>query len=202
MTEHYSRRQLLQWVGSAGGSAAVYQVSIALGLIPAMTQTARAQVVSLKGSKRSVVLLGAGLSNLAIAYELEKAGYQCTIVEASGRIGGRNLTIRSGDIIDEIGQPQKCEFDDAPHLYFNAGPARIPAQHRLLLGYCRELGVELEIFVNENRHALVQDDNSYAGKPLQIREYIADARGFMTELLVKAIEAKERGHRTDSARIT
>ena len=190
MTEHYSRRQLLQWVGSAGGSAAVYQVSIALGLIPAMTQTARAQVVSLKGSKRSVVLLGAGLSNLAIAYELEKAGYQCTIVEASGRIGGRNLTIRSGDIIDEIGQPQKCEFDDAPHLYFNAGPARIPAQHRLLLGYCRELGVELEIFVNENRHALVQDDNSYAGKPLQMREYIADARGFMTELLVKAIDQK------------
>lgn len=190
MSENYSRRQLLQWVGNAGGSAAVYQVSIALGLIPAFTQSAKAQVSQLEGVKRDVVLLGAGLCNLAIAYELEKAGFDCTIIEASGRVGGRNLTIRSGDVIDEIGQPQVCEFDDEPHLYLNAGPARIPAHHHLVLGYCRELGVELEVFINENRHALTQDDNSYGGKPIQIREYVADARGFMTELLAKAVDRK------------
>ena len=190
MSQHYSRRQLLRWVGSAGGSAALFQVSVALGLLPALTKSAKAQVVKARGERRSVVLLGAGLCNLAITYELEKAGYDCTIIEASRRIGGRNLTVRSGDVIDEIGQPQKCEFDDAPHLYFNASVARIPAHHHLVLGYCRELGVELEVFVTENRHALVQDDNSYGGRPLQMREYVADARGFMSELMSKAIDTR------------
>jgi monoamine oxidase len=80
-----------------------------------------------------------------------------------------------------------CEFDDEPHLYFNAGPARIPADHQRLLGYCRELGVPLEIFVNENRNAWIQDDRMLAGRPIRNREYVTDVRGFMSELLAKCV---------------
>ena len=36
------------------------------------------------------------------------------------------MTLRHGDLVDEIGNRHYCEFDDEPHMYFNAGAARIP----------------------------------------------------------------------------
>ena len=188
MNNPVSRRQFLSRVGAVGGSAAVYQAAIGLGLVPAASLAApRARLDALTGrQRRSVVILGAGLSGLACAYELERAGYGCTVVEASHRIGGRVLTIRAGDLVDEMGNPQICGFDDHPSLYFNAGPARIPAHHRLVHHYCKALGVPLEVFVNENYHAWVQDPNAFGGKPVRMREFMADARGFMTELIAKS----------------
>jgi monoamine oxidase len=138
-----------------------------------------------------VVILGAGLSGLVCAYELERAGYEVTVIEASPRIGGRNFTVRGGDFIDEMGHPQVCDFDRHPNLYFNAGPARIAAQHRLILGYCKELEVALEYFMDGNRQAWVQDPNSDDGRPVRAGEYIASARGFMTELVAKSIRRRE-----------
>ncbi|MEM1435007.1 MAG: FAD-dependent oxidoreductase [Pseudomonadota bacterium] len=184
-----SRRHLLEKVGAVGGSAAVYQVALALGLMPGKA-AARPQLVEPLGSaRRSVVLLGGGLSSLMSAYELERAGYQCTILEASHRIGGRNLTLRAGDKIDEMGNPQTCTFDAAPHLYFNAGPARIPAHHHYLVHYCRELGVALETFTNTNYHAYVRDAELNGGERVRLRRFVADARGFIAELSSKAINA-------------
>ena len=101
-----------------------------------------------------LLILGAGISGLVAAYELGKAGYQCKILEASHRAGGRNFTIRHGDFIDELGNPQFCNFDKDPDLYFNAGPARIPAQHTAILHYCREFAVEMQMFCNYNKIAI------------------------------------------------
>ena len=39
-----------------------------------------------------VVVVGAGFSGLAAAYELSRAGYEVTVVEARNRIGGRVIT--------------------------------------------------------------------------------------------------------------
>lgn len=41
-----------------------------------------------------VVVLGAGIAGLSARYELGKAGYNCTVIEARGRSGGRNWTLR------------------------------------------------------------------------------------------------------------
>ena len=188
MPHPFTRRRFLAGVGAAGGSAALYQAAIGMGLIPAVSLAApRSRLQPLAGErKRSVVILGAGISGLACAYELERAGYDCTLIEASHRVGGRVLTLRSGDRVDEMGHPQVCQFDDHPDLYFNAGPARIPAHHRLVHHYCRELGVALEVFINENRQAYVHDPAAFGGRPVRMRDFVADARGFMTELLAKA----------------
>ena len=191
MEYQYSRRRFLNQVGAAGGSAAVYQMALALGLTPGKAHGAPKLVQPLKGARRSVVLLGGGLSSLMSAYELERAGYTCTILEASHRIGGRNMTIRSGDLIDEMGNQQRCEFDDNPHLYFNAGAARIPVHHHYLMHYCRTLGVELETFTNVNYNAWVHDSNSFGGRPIRFRQYVADARGFIAELSAKAVNVAE-----------
>jgi monoamine oxidase len=166
-------------------------MALALGLTPGRAHGAPEVVRPLNGASRSVVLLGGGLSSLMSAYELERAGYQCTILEASHRIGGRNLTIRSGDIVDEMGNQQRCEFDDDPNLYFNAGPARIPVHHHYLVHYCRTFGLDLETFTNVNYNAWVHDTNAFGGEPVRFRRYVADARGFIAELSAKSINTAD-----------
>ncbi len=182
-----SRRKVLEMIGAAGGSAATYQVATALGLVAAPGPMVKANVTRLRDTRRRVVILGAGVAGLTAAYELDRAGYECIVLEASHRPGGRVLTLRGGDIVDEVGNRQLCQFDDDPALYFNAGAARIPADHVALLQYCRELAVPLEVFVNDNRNAYVHDDRMFEGRPVRAREFITDARGFMSELLAKSV---------------
>ena len=191
MQKNYSRRQFLSLVGAAGGSTAIYQTSLALGLLPQTGPLALADIQQIGDHKKKVLILGAGISGLASAYELERAGYDCTVIEASKRIGGRNLTLRSGDHVDELGYDQICKFDDDPNLYFNAGPARIPGHHKHVLHYCREFKIPLETYVNDNRNAYTQDSSAFAGRPVRIREYMTDARGFMSELLHKAVNRND-----------
>lgn len=187
MTQAISRRRLLHLVGATAGSTAAYQAAIGLGLMSDARAVARPDLAPLGKGARRVVILGAGIAGLTAAYELSRKGYECILLEASHRAGGRNLTLRHGDLIDEIGNPQTCQFDVDPDLYFNAGPARIPGHHTTLLDYCKELGVELAPFINENRNAWVQDDAAFGGKPVRNREYVTDARGFLAELATKCV---------------
>ena len=168
------------------GSAAVYSLAAALGAVP---HSSRAQELILGAARpgRKVVILGAGIAGLTAAWELENTVYQVEILEAAHRIGGRSLTLRHGDIIDEIGNRQVCEFDDDPSLYFNSGPSRIPHEHATILEYCRKLGIPLETHINMNPGAWAQFDKFNDGKPVRIREFIADARGMLAELSQKGL---------------
>lgn len=186
MNRTLSRRAFLNAAGAVGGSTAVFRAAVALGLLPAAAHARPTRAALTKPKK--VLILGAGISGLTAAYELDKRGYQVQILEASFRAGGRNMTVRHGSRIDETGYPQVCNFDDDPDLYFNCGPARIPGHHQHLLDYCRELDVELAPFVNDNRNAWVQDDAMFGGKPVRAREYFSDSRGFVAELMAKSIK--------------
>lgn len=191
MSKPVSRREFLNLIGASGGSAAVLSASSALGLLPSTSVAASLDLLNPGSSKRQVAILGAGISGLTAAYELTKAGYDCVVLEASHRAGGRIFTVRSGDLIDEIGNRQYCEFDDEPHMYFNAGAARIPSTHRNLLHYTKELGVELEIFINECKNAYVQDDNMLGGKAIRNIDYTTHARGFMADIMAKSLSGIE-----------
>jgi monoamine oxidase len=79
---------------------------------------------------------------------------------------------------------QRVAFDQG--LYLNAGAARIPTSHRVILNYARRFGVELEPFVNVNRSA----GWDFGGKVVPERRMVNDMRGHMAELLAKAIDAK------------
>src|SRR5262245_50005685 len=125
MPQSLSRRQFLNLVGQAGGATAVYNTMAAIGLLPIPSAYAGPpDLVPASGAGIRVVVLGAGIAGLTTAYELSKAGYVCTVLEARNRPGGRNWTIRSGDTVEEIDSTQQCTFDAGDHMYFNAGPAR------------------------------------------------------------------------------
>ena len=190
MNSTISKRDFLQAIGAAAGAGAAWRGAQALGL--ARGGEARAETPDLprgSGAGRSVAILGAGIAGMAAAYELDRAGYRCTILEATGRAGGRNLTARRGDMIEEVDSRQRVAFDEAGHLYANLGPARIPHHHRTILSYCREFGVALEVFTNDNRAALYHDSERFGGRAVTARRAVSDMRGYIAEMLAKAVDA-------------
>ena len=182
-----TRRQILMRFGAAGGFAAAYAAARGLGLMgsdEAWAGTPDLQPDSGKGVR--VVILGAGVAGMSAAYELGKAGYQCTILEARDRTGGRNFSVRKGTVVEmSDGTRQVCQFDDG--YYFNAGPARIPSNHQATLGYCKQFGVQMETLVNYSGSGLIQTDRLNGGKPIQMRQAIYDYRGHMAELFAKCV---------------
>jgi monoamine oxidase len=183
-----SRRSFLMKVGQAGGYSAAFTMMQSLGLLP-VTAAAASTIEQPAGSGKgtSVVILGAGIAGLASAYELGKLGYDCTLLEARERVGGRNWTIRKGTKVEFTnGFTQNCEFADG--LYQNIGPARLPSVHHTMLGYCRELGVPLEVEVNTTRSAYFEAEGLNGGKSVQNRQMEYDTRGHVSELLAKCIK--------------
>ena len=180
-----SRRDFLLQVARAGGS--VLAAMSALGLL-AQDRGRPQELRDLPRLQRAcrVVILGAGAAGLCAAHELVKLGYTVRVLEARDRPGGRIWTVRRGDRETELsGVGQTCTFDEGH--YFNAGPARIPQQHTTTLEYCREFGVQMEVFSNYNEAAYVHQGATNLKR--RIREVRADYEGHTAELLAKALSA-------------
>ncbi len=133
------------------------------------------------GRGRRIVILGGGAAGLATAYELGRLGYECVLLEARSRPGGRVWTVRGGTTETEAGNPaQTCRFDEG--LFLNAGAMRLSHHHETTLDYCREFGVKLVPFPHFNEAAFVHVD----GHPrMRIKEFDTDMRGHTAELLAK-----------------
>ena len=180
-----TRRKLLTRIGMTAGSVAMYQ---------AMTQLGHAAGTDFKsppalaGAKpgTSVLVLGAGLAGMLAAYELRRAGYSVRVLEFQNRSGGRNISLRGGDTLTELGgATQTVAF--APGNYINPGPWRIPYHHRALLHYCKAFGVALEPFIEVNHNALLHSSRSFGGAPQRYRDVMSDFTGHTAELLAKAV---------------
>ena len=180
----FTRRDMLLRIGAVGGAGATFAAMQALGL--AATTPAGAVDFALpkgSGDGKSVAILGAGIAGLVAAYELRQAGYDVTLLEARERIGGRAWTIRGAETVTQIDRPtQRSAFSEGQ--YFNAGPARIPSSHHLILDYAKRFGVPLEVFVNSNNSA----GWDFNGQVEPQRRMTVDMRGHIGELLAKAID--------------
>ena len=184
-----TRRSLIHLVGQGAGVSAAYATMAAMGflLTPAPAFSGAPELPAGSGNGKRVAILGAGIAGMTAAYELARAGYECKVIEATRKAGGRNVTFRGGDVVRETGGMQTVDFDPDPDLYFNAGPARLPYHHEAILDYCRKFGVELEPIINDNRGAFFQDDRVFGGKPVRNRQLVNDTRGAIAELLAKAV---------------
>src|SRR6266700_5399837 len=156
-----TRRQFLTRVAEAGGYNAAFVTMQSLGLMPVAASAASApNLPADSGRGVKVVVLGGGTAGLVSAYELGKAGFQCTVLEARERPGGRVWTVRNGSTVEFAGgQRQTASY--TANNYFNAGAARIPSIHRTILAYCTELGVPLEIEINTSRSTLLANDKAF-----------------------------------------
>src|SRR5437868_362955 len=123
----FSRRRFLRQLGIATGAASVIGTALNPGRLMAETSP----------NPKTIIIIGAGMSGLCAAYELEKRGHKVTILEANtSRIGGRVFTHR---------------FADGHHGEF--GALRVPAGHNLTRHYASVLGVQLRPFVQSNPEA-------------------------------------------------
>jgi len=182
-----TRREFLTRVGQAGGYSAAFLAMQGMGIAAARGGKAPALTVAPgTGKGVKVVILGGGISGLVTAYEMKALGFECTVLEARERPGGRNWTVRGGDkVVFTDGSEQTCAFETGH--YQNFGPARLPSVHGTMLGYCRKLGVQLEVEVNTSRSSFLQNDSANGGKPVVQRQVVNDTRGHVSELLAKCI---------------
>src|SRR5262245_14936453 len=183
-----TRRRFLEQLGAVGGSSLVMMAMSSWDLMAG--QAGERPSLTGRPARGKVLILGAGVSGLVVAYELGKLGYDFRVLEARDRVGGINWTVRRGSEHTEInGERQVCAFDEG--LYLNVGPWRIPYTHTGVLNYCKELGVALQIFLNESDASYFDYDAAAAGlqsnRRVRLREVKADLIGYTNELLVKAI---------------
>ena len=183
-----TRRQFLSDAGMlAGGS---YPAMLALGMLQQAPVTPLPNEKTIAGKK--IIILGAGLAGMAAAYELGKLGHECIVLEARNRSGGRCWSVRKNSRNTETGNIlQVATFDEG--LYYNAGPSRIPHHHQLTLHYCKELKVPLQVYnnVNEAAYYFSEGKGTLSNKKIRAREIHHDVRGYMTEMLAKAIDSKQ-----------
>jgi monoamine oxidase len=142
------------------------------------------------GNGVKVLVLGAGPAGLTSAYELLQRGYDVTVLEARGRVGGHVFTVRGGHVSEEVGtHPQVARFDAGQ--WFDGGAWRVPYIHRATLYYPKLFGIPMEVHKNVNHNAWVHLEDvpgQTAPRKLRLREIQADMNGYTSELLAKAVD--------------
>ena len=184
-----TKRSFLQSVGMIGGTAAVMTAlqGWEMGFASEMD---RPPEMSTDGEGKKVIILGAGLAGMVLAFEMAKKGYKTQIIEALDYAGGRCVSARKGSVIEEVGsEKQVCNFQDGN--YVNYGPWRIPAEHKSTIYYCRTLGVPLEVMVNKTGKSYYYYENKegpFKGVPIRQEHADIDFKGYSTELLAKVAD--------------
>lgn len=106
------------------------------------------QPAKVSAKSKRILVVGAGLSGLVAAYELNKTGHDVTVLEAQERIGGRVLTLRR-------------PFGE--NLYADAGATRIPAEHETTLKYIKEFDLPLvQFYPNSGKFVRLKNGKAQA----------------------------------------
>lgn len=136
----FKRRWLLRTLMFAGGavlsSSLPYTRHSLIKETSAKSANLLNELESLPNPHRplQIVILGAGMAGLCAAYELEKRGHNCVILEAEpNHVGGRVRTLR---------------FSEG--LYGEGGASQVSKLHTLTHHYIRELQLQLRPSVTSN----------------------------------------------------
>ena len=178
--------KLLSQVEGALGAAKTIELLRDIGAHPTELDTGAPPEVGPANPETRIIVVGAGIAGLVLTYELAKKGANVELWEATGRVGGRNRSIRHGERLDEIGHPsQICNLPNEGYL--NAGPGRISHHHRAVLHYCKKFALTLKPYQTLNRAALLHRYFPEVQRDLVIRnrQVQFDGQGRIGELAAK-----------------
>ena len=133
----------------------------------------RLGALSAQGKPGRVVVIGGGFSGLAAAYELSRAGYTVTVVEARNRVGGRVLSFS----------------DLVPGKNVEGGGELIGSNHPTWVAYAKQFKLEFLDVSEEDLEAPI----TIGGKRLS-----SDA----SEALWEELEAASNKMNADAAKVT
>ena len=137
-----------------------------------------------------VVVIGAGFSGLAAAYELGRAGYEVTVVEARNRVGGRVISF--SDLI--------------PGKHVEGGGEFIGSNHPAWLAYAKQFGLqfldvseedlEAPIVLNGKKVTAEQSEQLWEEMEKAFNSIVADAAKVDADVPWKANNAEALDKRT------
>lgn len=143
-----------------------------------------------QGSAGRVVVVGAGFSGLAAAYELTRAGYDVTVVEARNRVGGRVISF--SDIV--------------PGKNVEGGGELIGSNHPAWVGYAKQFKLEFldvgeedaEFPIVLNGKRLTGDESEALWEEMEaaFKPLLADAAGIDADRPWTAANAEALDKRT------
>jgi monoamine oxidase len=122
------------------------------------------------GSSKKVIVIGAGFSGLAAAYQLKKRGIEVVVLEAANRLGGRVFSYT---------------MDAKEKLTAELGGEWISAGQKTILSLCKELNLELQdnlleahlLYKNQYQKPFEWDRNTeWAKKLSKLKMDFADLR--------------------------
>ncbi|MFO0980235.1 MAG: FAD-dependent oxidoreductase [Planctomycetota bacterium] len=120
-----------------------------------LSSSAMALVRTGRDSKKRVIVVGAGFSGLACAFELKSAGYDVTVIEARNRVGGRVLSFNAAN---------QNEYVKGRNI--EGGAELIGSNHPTWVAYAERFGLE---WLN------VTDDEGEVVSPVIIGGKVIDA---------------------------
>jgi monoamine oxidase len=149
------RRTFLKTLMAGAGASAIHSGVMAANAAAKRTRGARAK-------PGKVVIGGAGITGLCCGYELMKAGFDVTILEASGRYGGHVFTGRDG-------------LSDGLYVDFGADHITRPGYERLL-EYAEEFNIPVIPYPNAEGSWLPYDNDGtrMVGGKLYTNSMLAD----------------------------
>ncbi|MEB3211562.1 MAG: FAD-dependent oxidoreductase [Leptolyngbyaceae bacterium] len=176
----YSRRRLLQGGGFLAGTA------IALGLHhhlkPAIAQSS---------SLSPVLVVGAGLGGLTVAYRLRQAGVPVDIIEARSNVGGRVRTAHLAlNVLDSAltGESLSAEM----------GGEKINSDHAYIQGLAAEFGLDL-VDLHAAQSDLTEETFFFEGRKISTLQLVQEFEPIAKQVTVdlEAIENFESYDRVD-----
>ena len=184
------RRSLLKLIGTAAGSAVMYQAMSELGYagesdFTGPDQTRRATPKAPRCSS-SAQAGRAWLRPTSCAKPATRCRFSNTTIApaaATGRSMAATPTPSSAAPRSMCSSTRACT--SIP------GPWRMPHHHRAILYYCKLLNVPLEPFMQVNYAAYVQSAKAFGGKPKRYREVQADFNGYVAETARQSHEPVE-----------
>ena len=124
---------------------------------------------------------------MTAAYELGKVGYDCRLLEARARPGGRVFTVRRGTVSEEEGQPdERVRRRPLFQRRTDADLAPSPHDAGCTAASCR-CRWKCSWRTRESAYLYQTRSSTLTGQRIRLREARADFDGHIAELLSKAL---------------